>query len=95
MSNLIGIANYGLMTFNNTSAALKAEKTLKKTGREFMVIPTPREISASCGLALKFRLTFLQDYCQALTAENVCYDDLYRIEEQHRKKIIQKISMDI
>jgi hypothetical protein len=93
MSNLIGISDYGIITFGNTSAALKAEKILKKEEREFMLIPTPREISASCGLALKFRPMYLQEYYQILNAENVHFEKVYLIQEQNRKKIINTVTL--
>ncbi|MGE5454276.1 MAG: DUF3343 domain-containing protein, partial [Methylocystaceae bacterium] len=44
---------FGVITFDTTSQALKAEKLLQETDHIFVMIPTPREISASCGLAVK------------------------------------------
>lgn len=54
---LVLLNNYGLFTFNTTSQALKAEKIFKERNEEILVIPTLREISASCGLSVKVPLS--------------------------------------
>ena len=41
-----------VITFPSTHYALKAEKVLKGAGLEIEVIPVPRELSSSCGLAI-------------------------------------------
>lgn len=41
-------------TFDTTHNALRFEKTLKQNEIGITVMPVPREISASCGLAVKF-----------------------------------------
>ena len=45
---------YGVVLFHTTSAALRAEKTLFKDGLTVRLIPTPREFSSDCGIALRF-----------------------------------------
>ncbi len=93
-SNLMEISNYGIITFGSTSYALKAEKVMKKFEKPFMIIPTPREISASCGLAIKLDPGFLDEYLQILAREKVPVEEVYMIEEEGRKKILHKISLD-
>lgn len=44
-----------LITFDSTHHALRAETLLEAAGIEIMIIPTPRELSASCGLAISYR----------------------------------------
>ncbi|MDI6600189.1 MAG: DUF3343 domain-containing protein [Thermoanaerobacteraceae bacterium] len=41
-----------LTAFNSTQQALLAEKRLKSTGKAYKIIPTPREIDASCGISI-------------------------------------------
>jgi hypothetical protein len=48
--------NYGVVLFHNTSSVMRAEKILKKSGIEIKLIPTPREFSSDCGLAIRFEL---------------------------------------
>lgn len=45
---------YGVILFHTTSAALRAEKTAQRAGLAVKLIPTPREFSSDCGLALRF-----------------------------------------
>jgi Protein of unknown function (DUF3343) len=41
-----------LFTFVSVHHALKAEKILRDKGLELDIIPTPRSISASCGMSI-------------------------------------------
>lgn len=45
---------YGVVLFHTTSSALRAEKVLKKHRIPVKLIPTPRELSSDCGVALRF-----------------------------------------
>lgn len=47
---------YVLITFESTHEAIKIEKALRDLDVE--MIPTPRQLSASCGLSLK---TYVED----------------------------------
>jgi hypothetical protein len=42
---------YIITTFHSTHSALKFEDLLKKNNLTIKIIPVPRQISASCGLA--------------------------------------------
>ncbi|MCX7838672.1 MAG: DUF3343 domain-containing protein [Anaerolineae bacterium] len=44
----------GVVLFHTTSAALRAEKVLQRAGLVVKLIPTPREFSSDCGIALQF-----------------------------------------
>lgn len=46
--------NYGVVLFHTTSAALRAEKILAQAHFVVKLIPTPREFSSDCGIALRF-----------------------------------------
>lgn len=48
------MSELGLILFHTTSAAMRAEKILKKAGQTVKLIPTPRELSSDCGIALRF-----------------------------------------
>lgn len=45
---------YGVVLFYTNSAALRAEKVLGQAGLEVKLIPTPRDLSSDCGIALRF-----------------------------------------
>ncbi|MGI6421273.1 MAG: DUF3343 domain-containing protein [Syntrophomonadaceae bacterium] len=90
--NLMEINNYGLITFASTAYALKAEKVMKGLEKIFMIIPTPREISASCGLAIKLETGELNEFLEILAGERVPVQGVYRIEEEGKKKILHAIN---
>ncbi|MBN1592415.1 MAG: DUF3343 domain-containing protein [Candidatus Coatesbacteria bacterium] len=48
------MAQFGVVLFYTTSAVMRAEKMLKKSGYAVKLVPTPREFSSDCGIALRF-----------------------------------------
>jgi hypothetical protein len=48
------VESYYVALFDSTSAALLAEKLLKKEGIPFKIIPVPRHISSDCGVCIRF-----------------------------------------
>ncbi len=47
-------ADYGCAVFEATQSAIRAEKALKAAGFFIKLIPTPRELSADCGVCIRF-----------------------------------------
>ncbi|HSW38561.1 MAG TPA: DUF3343 domain-containing protein [Acidobacteriota bacterium] len=45
---------YGIVLFHTSSSAIRAEKILVNRGLPVKLIPTPREFSSDCGVALRF-----------------------------------------
>jgi hypothetical protein len=48
------VSEYGVVLFHTTSSALRAEGTLQRAGLTIKLIPTPRQFSSDCGIALRF-----------------------------------------
>jgi hypothetical protein len=48
------MTQYGVILFHTTSSAIRAEKVLVKEGAAIKLIPTPRQFSSDCGIALRF-----------------------------------------
>lgn len=46
-----------LIVFQSTNFALEAEKRFRERGIQFEMMPTPREITSSCGLSIRFPLS--------------------------------------
>lgn len=44
----------GIVLFHTTTSALRAEKLLQNIGLTVKLIPTPRQLSSDCGIALRF-----------------------------------------
>lgn len=51
------VEKYGVIAFMNTSAAVTMKKELAGCGLIVHMMPTPRELTASCGLSLRFTPT--------------------------------------
>jgi hypothetical protein len=45
----------GVVLFHTSSAAIRAEKILGRESVAVKLIPTPRELSSDCGIALGFQ----------------------------------------
>lgn len=55
--------NYYLITFKNTHGAISGEKVLKNEGLEVVVMPTPTNITKSCGISIRIKP---EDFSQVL-----------------------------
>lgn len=63
--------NQGVVLFHTTTSALRAEKILQKAGLLVKLIPTPRELSSDCGMALRFELADRAEVEQRLAGAGV------------------------
>lgn len=91
--SLLQIEQYHLFTFVSTSHALKAEKVLKDEGMNFMMIPTLREISASCGLSVKVAPDDFDCSAELLDQNHVQMNGIYYVQKDRGKNRIQKIEI--
>ena len=73
---------YYLFTFDSTHYAIHAQKLLKDL--EPVIMPTLREISASCGISLKVQPNRIREACERMT-EGVQGWHLYRILKDGKK----------
>lgn len=79
--NLLKTDDYCLLTFSSTSQALKAEEYLKNMEAEFIIIPTLREITASCGLSIKMDPGNLKRYYTSLVNQKIAVEAVYRVKK--------------
>jgi len=70
------MVQYGVVLFHTTSAALRAEKLLQRAGLTVKLIPTPREFSSDCGMALRFLWAQVEQARAALAAGRVEVADI-------------------
>lgn len=70
---------YGVVLFHTTSSAMRAEKLLIKEGYSIKLIPTPRELSSDCGIALRFDWSECQRIKSALETAGVEVDTMRQI----------------
>ncbi|MGQ9608943.1 MAG: DUF3343 domain-containing protein [bacterium] len=67
---------YGIILFDTTQAAIKAERVLISEGISIKLIPVPRHISHNCGIAIRFSLDFVDKIRSVLRKEDVPIADI-------------------
>lgn len=82
---------YGVITFKSTHHTIQAEGFLKDKGLHFKTIPTPREITKSCGLAILFDLDNLSIVEDVISEKSIKIDSVYRYAKSRTKSNAQKI----
>lgn len=70
---------YCLITFRSTHLALRCEQVLKEKDLTVRLIPVPRQISSSCGLAARLPLA------QAELAKQMCQNHQLEYECMYRQ----------
>ncbi len=77
-----------LLVFDSTHHAMAAESRIKGAKLKdvtFQTIPTPRQISASCGISLLFQGAVEPDLIlQVLNAHDIEWAGLYQRQEQEK-----------
>jgi hypothetical protein len=74
------MTNYGVALFHTTSAALRSEKVLQRAGLTVKLIPTPRQFSSDCGIALRFDWGEAARVQELLAAAGVEVDQMRALE---------------
>lgn len=77
--------------FNSTNHAIQGEKILKDRNIEIKVIPTPREITASCGLSIRFDKKFLEEVLSCIQSTALNIKGIYEIMRENGKRIVSKL----
>jgi len=90
VNQLLTLGDYCVFTFSTTSYALKAEKELKNAEAEFIIMPTLREISSSCGLSVKIHPDNREKTREILAARDVPFEAVYLVHRQDKhNEVIQ------
>jgi len=70
------------LTFHNVHLAMRFEQAMQTAGLSINLIPVPRKISASCGLAGKFAPEIL-DRVRSLCRENtIAYEKIFLLDRE-------------
>jgi len=80
---------YYLITFENTHQAISSEQALQNCGFPVRIIPVPTELTANCGLAIRFDENFFPSIYQVLNSIN--YASLYKVSKNGFKKDLTRI----
>ena len=74
------MTNYGVILFHTTSAVMRAEKLLIKAGYDTKLMPTPRQFSSDCGIALRFAWNQIEQVKAILEKDKVEFDTLHPLD---------------
>ncbi len=69
-------------TFPNRYLSLRAERVISETNCSFTMVPVPRVLSTSCGIALRCACEDAKIIRDRLRAKKVIYESFHRIEEK-------------
>ena len=89
---LLNVSTYCLLTFPTTHSAMRAEKILDEHGLVFIIVPTPREISEGCGLAVRCHCEDLAEIIEQLNRSGIEIKEYFQIEKLSKKNQITRIS---
>ena len=82
---------YALITFKSTNHVLQVEKIFREKKFTFKTIPTPRDVSTSCGLSLLFLLEDIDKVQKLIDMENISIDGLYKYTKSSEGSKAEKI----
>lgn len=82
---------YALITFKSTHYSIAAEEIFEENDMDFKTIPTPREVSHSCGIALLFSIEDIKQITKIIEKYKINIDGLYKFIKTSSKTTTQKI----
>ena len=74
------MAEYSVVLFHSTAHAIRAEKVLQRAGLHIKMIPTPRQLSSDCGMALRFDRVEKERVALLLEENRVPMNGIHAIE---------------
>lgn len=84
---------FGVITFKSTHHAIQGEKRFLEIDEiKIRTIPTPREVSHSCGLAIKFDLEDLDKAKSIIANQDIEIDSIYKVIKNGDEKYSEKLN---
>jgi len=83
---------FGVITFKSTNYAMKSELVFKDTEIKFRTIPTPREITHSCGLALKFDLEDMEWVKTIIDKNQLAIDGIFKVTKSEKGSFAEELN---
>ncbi len=73
------MVEYSVVLFHSASHAIRAEKMLLQAGISNKMIPTPRQLSSDCGMALRVDRTDEEQVARTLAEKKVPTNGIHEI----------------
>ncbi len=70
----------GVVLFHGIQSVLRAEKVLGRAGLSVKLVPTPRQFSSDCGVALRFTWSDVEQVRARLAEARVEIDVIHPLE---------------
>ena len=81
-----------IVSFNSTQYAMRADKLIRENNITSTTLPTPREITASCGISIRFLKDDLDKVSSILRYNSVEFKGIYHIKRlENGQKEVNKI----
>lgn len=82
-----------LLVFQSTNFAMQAESLLKKEGINVQLMPTPREITVSCGFSIKIAEEDIKNILEFIRNKVINVKAIYSISIEGNNRIIEEIGI--
>lgn len=82
---------YLFLSFDSTNYALEAERYLKNAGCSITIMPTPREVSASCGLSIKMNDGDIESAKGFIREGSLKVKGIYKVYRSEGKRGVEKV----
>lgn len=82
-----------IVSFSSTHHAIRTDKIFGERGIKCTTLPTPREITASCGISIRFSYEDIEVVNNLLEKNSIEYKGIYNISKlENGLKEVKKIS---
>ena len=81
-----------IISFNSTHQAIKCDQLFGKNEMDYTVLPTPREITQSCGMSIAFAIEDIDNIKEIINQNQIEYKGIYKIYKQDGKKQVEEIN---
>lgn len=88
-----GLTPVFLISFPSVHHAFKCESVMRKPGRRVQVMPVPRRVSSSCGLAVQVQAEDIVhggDVARELESGGVDYEAVFLLRQDGRYELISE-----
>ena len=81
-----------IVAFNSTHHAIRTDKVLNEKDLKVTTLPTPREISSSCGISVRFLESDMDTVINSLEENEILYHGIFKVSRlSGGKKEITKL----
>ena len=81
-----------IVSFNSTHHAIRTDKILSQSGVTSTTLPTPREITASCGISIRFLFNDIEKVSEISKENDIEYKGIFKIQKlSDGKKSVEQL----